>query len=111
MCSFIISRCSERKHTSSSTEKNGITEELLRKKLIGKWGSDNIAVFEIKADSIYYMQKDSTYPYQLKGDTFMVRFSPNEIFSIWGKLKVIGDTLQIIDFKSNNFITYGYRVR
>ena len=108
---LFLTGCAERKHIPITPEIGDTTSGLLREKLIGKWGYANEVAFVIKTDSIYYVQKDSTYPYQLKGDTFMVRFSPIDTFSIWGKLKVIKDTLQIIDYNMNNFITYGYRVK
>ena len=111
ICSFFLTNCQERKHVTNIPEIKDTTSELLRKKLIGKWGGGHDAAFEITADSIYYVEKDSTYPYRLKGDTFMVRLSLKEGFRVWGKLKIIEDTLQIIDYNMNNFTTYGYRVK
>lgn len=111
ICFFFMTSCQERKHITNTPDIRDTTSEFLRKKLIGKWGWADEVTYLIKADSIYDVQKDSTYPYRLKGDTFMVRFSPIDTFNVWGKLKVIEDTLQIIDYNMNNFVTYGYRIK
>jgi len=110
--SIFLASCGKKKYNNNTPKVHDTAIDSLKKKLLGKWGGgDNNPVFEIWSDSIHYFQKDSTYIYQLKGDTFKVKFLNRDTFTIFGKLKVIGDTLQIIDYNRSNFITYGYRIK
>ncbi|MFN8291659.1 MAG: hypothetical protein U0U70_15485 [Chitinophagaceae bacterium] len=107
---FFLTNCTNGK---VKTTQDGLTfYDSLKKNIIGKWGGEKGGpVFEIRQDSIYYFDKDSSFLYKLNGDTFLVHLPNQDSIVVFGKLRVVGDTLQIIDFNMNNFITYGFRYR
>lgn len=83
----------------------------LRKNIIGKWGgSHEFPVLDIRLDSIYYYDRDSSYPYKLHGDTLLVNFPDRDIISIFGIVSIKKDTLMLKDTGFNQ-TTYAFRVR
>ena len=64
----------------------------LRNKLIGMWtdGSTENATFDIRKDSIFYVEHFETYKYKLTTDSIYIHY-PDFIYS--GKIAFKGDTL------------------
>ncbi len=77
---------------------------------MGKWGgTEGGPGLNIRADSIYYYDRDLSYPYYLHGDTFSVKFPDRDTATIFGTVAVNGDTLKIRDIIFPNEITFAYR--
>jgi hypothetical protein len=78
----ILSSCNE-DHNKTAITKNSIE---------GIWtdGSSENASFEIDADSIYYLEHNEKFRYELKGDSIHILY-PEDPYS--ARLYFVGDTL------------------
>jgi len=98
---------SERKENDSKSE----YYNTLKKSIIGKWGgSHEIPALDIRLDSIYYYNRDSSYPYKLNGDTLLVKFPDRDTTTIFGIVSIKKDTLTLKEIVSNQ-TTYAFRVK
>ena len=101
-----------KKSSNPNIKDSNNRSDSIRLTLLGKWGApDEKPGWEIKADSIYYYDKDSAYPYFLKGDTFLVKFPDRDTATAFGKIYVIKDTLRIVQYYRDNLIISAYRYK
>ena len=111
---FAIHSCKGPTNNNISTTKtssNSHKLDTLKQKLIGKWGSGERAVWEFKTDSLHFLDRDSAYLYQLKGDTLAVRFPDRDTLTEFGKVNIIRDTLFLRQYYRDNFIIRAYRYK
>lgn len=86
--------------------------DLIRQQIKGKWGDPNgRAVYDIREDSIFYYGRDSSFPYELFGDTLFVKVPEIDTLVAWGKMSVSSDTLFIRDINVDNQTTLGFRCK
>ncbi len=89
----ILTNCNNSK---PQTNKNSDSpkEYTVKNKLLGIWTYDTNenATFKITEDSIYYIDHNATYKYDLVGDSIKIKFDD---FISTGKIYFVGDTLAI----------------
>lgn len=82
----------------------------IRKEIIGNWGALNKRpYFRFSSDSIYYYKDSISHYYTLSEDTLKVHFKNRDTGTVFGKVKVINDTLFICQFYQDNFTVKAYR--
>ena len=106
--SFFIFFVSCNNGDPNTTEKKRDTKvDVLKTKLLGKWGGlgEDSAVFEIKIDSIYYLQEKKTYPYKILNNDLVIERNGSK--GILRNIIVIEDTMTFND--EQGLTTKGYR--
>ncbi len=103
-------------HVKTNGEENPDNINLLRARLIGKWGGpgEKGPVWKFSRDSIYYYERDCSYPYKLNGDTLNVKFPDRSSITVFGKISVTKDTLKLIQYDQRyqrNILVKGYRFK
>ena len=68
-------------------------EDTIKNILIGKWGgaSDNLPVWQIGKDSIYYFEHSRAYPYKIVGHNMIISLPINQ--EKLGNIHIIMNTL------------------
>ena len=104
---FVIYTSCNHHHSPMIVENSNI--DTLKNKIIGLWGGlgEDSAVWNIKADSIYYLQQSAAYPYKLIADSLMIYF-PDHTATLHN-LSAIQDTLTFKD--GMGFKTFAYRFK
>jgi len=76
-------------------------ESNLHEQLIGAWTTEGYqnAVFNIKNDSIYYVENDETFPYKLIGNVLTIEYTDD---SMSFDVSFIGDTLILKSDREGN---------
>ncbi|QIL76320.1 hypothetical protein [Hymenobacter sp. HDW8] len=101
VCALVVlSACDSRQNAMSEkgdSIMNSVDKELIdnfNSKILGSWtdSANNNAVFEIRKDSIYYIDQFAAYKYRLRGDSIVI-FYPDLKFS--GSISFHKDTLII----------------
>jgi hypothetical protein len=87
------------------------TADSIHSKLLGIWASENIPFWQFKGDSIYYLDRDSVYPYYLHGDTLLVRYTGDDTLTDFGNVSIIDDTFYLKQYYRNNFVIKSYRYK
>jgi hypothetical protein len=106
-CKLTPEKYEEKKESGSKSK----YYDSLKKNIIGKWGgSHEVPTLDIRPDSIYYYNRDSTYPYILNGDTLLVKYPNRDTITMFGIVSIKKDTLMLkeIDF---NQTTFAFRVK
>ena len=90
-----------------STDMNGSARDSLKNRIIGYWGGmgEDSPVWEITADSIYYFNVKTSYPYKLFQDSLVISF-PDHSASL-PFITVISDTIKWKNIFGSSM--YGYR--
>jgi len=106
---FLLLSC--RGNKEKNIEKHTPSENLLQKKLLGKWGAGyGTPAFEIRADdSIYFYNNNECYPYKLAADTLYVKFRDRDTSSLFGIMHVIEDTIFFTNPREGDHVTWAYR--
>jgi hypothetical protein len=89
------SQAKDKQTAQAHAEPNNISALHLKKKLLGSWtdGNTENAVFEVKQDSIYYMEQFKSYKYSLNRDSISIVYDD---FTFEGQIQFINDTLIMI---------------
>lgn len=93
----------------TSQEKVSTKEDTLKPKLIGIWGGlgEDVPVWEIKSDSVYYFEQSAAYPYKIVDNDLIIDY-PKSI-TVLKDIYVIKDTLFFLD--EQGILTKGYRFK
>lgn len=94
----LLTSCNERPKEIKTLQPNRQNVSLsLRDSLIGKWGGlgESIPVFEIRKDSIYYVQPSTAYPYKIINRDFIIYFPDHK--GLLQSIRVDHDTIFFYD--------------
>ena len=111
---FVFSACKESAQQSipiTTIVSKSDTISTLKLAIIGKWGTAETPVWKFTIDSICYLDSNSTYPYELKGDTLSVKFAERDSFTPFGTIYVNEDTLILKQYYRDNFTIRTYRYK
>ncbi|HVA99512.1 MAG TPA: hypothetical protein VNG53_11515 [Bacteroidia bacterium] len=92
----------QKKSLKSSSKKS--TYEVLKKQILGVWAfkSDLVTDFEIRKDSIYYIDQDKSYKYFLtKDDTLIIYFNG---YTTKNLITIKKDNLMMLDSDTNQLM-------
>jgi hypothetical protein len=107
--SLIFISCNDNPSYKTSPAKNNFKEDTLKPKLIGLWGGlgEDVPVWEIKSDSIYYFEQSAAYPYKIIDNDLIIDYPQS--LTVLKDIYVINDTLFFLD--EQGVVTRGYRFK
>ena len=106
-CVFFIN-CNNNDSNIATTRKY-TTADSLKTKLLGQWGGsgEDSAVWEIRIDSIYYLQEKKTYAYKILDNDLVIERPESK--GILRNISVFEDTMTFND--EQGLTIKGYRLK